>query len=429
MILTKIHKLLFYLLIIVLPLNLGKHYEIVDSYVSGILVDYLIPTIYIQDILVLFILIFWFFEILLKKKYKIADFLQNRIIQVSVLFLFSVFLSVLVSGTPVLSLFLWGKLFLYVVFFWYLIFEFDFKKDFKTVVYLFCIFTIFLGILGIFQFINQGAVFNNYLFFGEQPYNRFMRVIVKEIIFGKVVIPPYGLFKHPNIFGGFLSVLLIWIVYFFKEKEKPRSKLGVMAVLTGFLCLILTLSVFSWISFITGIVFLYKIFSKKIIIWTVIFIMIIGLVLPIFSKIHYLEKHPSFYKRKDLILSSYHLSKQNFMYGVGYGSLTNSISLHLPKSIQYLRFFQPVHNIFWLIYAESGVFSLIFFLVTIYTVFVNVFKNKEKEVFLISILQIFVLGSFDHYLLTIHQTFLLLWLILGFAYSAGNNKSAKSIKN
>ena len=48
----NLDKLVFYLLIIFLPINLGKHFEILDSYVWGFLSDYLIPTVYVQDILV-----------------------------------------------------------------------------------------------------------------------------------------------------------------------------------------------------------------------------------------------------------------------------------------------------------------------------------------------------------------------------------------
>ena len=51
-------KKLFFLLILLLPLNLGKHFVIKDSYVLGLLIDYLIPTIFVQDILVFLIILY-----------------------------------------------------------------------------------------------------------------------------------------------------------------------------------------------------------------------------------------------------------------------------------------------------------------------------------------------------------------------------------
>lgn len=91
-----VSKRLFYLLIFFLPLNLGKHFILRDSFVSGLLVDYLIPTIYIQDVLILLILGASLFE---RRKdfsfFKLKEFLNRREIQLGLLFMFSVFLSVL----------------------------------------------------------------------------------------------------------------------------------------------------------------------------------------------------------------------------------------------------------------------------------------------------------------------------------------------
>jgi len=49
---------LFYLIVFLIPSNLGKHFILPQSYVSGYLVDYLIPTLYLSDILIVLLLIF-----------------------------------------------------------------------------------------------------------------------------------------------------------------------------------------------------------------------------------------------------------------------------------------------------------------------------------------------------------------------------------
>ncbi|MEA3355691.1 MAG: hypothetical protein U9Q63_04395, partial [Patescibacteria group bacterium] len=47
---------LFYLIIFLIPCNLSKHFILPSSYVNGILVDYLIPSIYFTDILIIILL-------------------------------------------------------------------------------------------------------------------------------------------------------------------------------------------------------------------------------------------------------------------------------------------------------------------------------------------------------------------------------------
>src|SRR3972149_3010131 len=56
----SINKILFFFLILLLPTQLGKHFFIPLSYLSGVRVDYLAPTVYLTDLIVvpLAILIF-----------------------------------------------------------------------------------------------------------------------------------------------------------------------------------------------------------------------------------------------------------------------------------------------------------------------------------------------------------------------------------
>lgn len=58
-VMSKLEKVLFYLFLFLIPSNLAKHWVQNWSYVNGILVDYLIPTLYMTDIIIILILIFW----------------------------------------------------------------------------------------------------------------------------------------------------------------------------------------------------------------------------------------------------------------------------------------------------------------------------------------------------------------------------------
>src|SRR5680860_1754307 len=52
----------FYLLILFLPTQVGKHFWLQSSFVYGLRIDYLSPTLYLTDILILIILILFFLK-------------------------------------------------------------------------------------------------------------------------------------------------------------------------------------------------------------------------------------------------------------------------------------------------------------------------------------------------------------------------------
>ncbi len=68
-----IHKILFLILLAFLPVQLGRHFWPKWSYVMGLRIDYLSPTIYLTDILVFLILFLWLVESLGVKQLRIAE--------------------------------------------------------------------------------------------------------------------------------------------------------------------------------------------------------------------------------------------------------------------------------------------------------------------------------------------------------------------
>lgn len=58
----QFHQALFYALIILLPVQLGRHFWPEWSYVLGLKIDYLSPIIYLTDILIAGILGVWGLE-------------------------------------------------------------------------------------------------------------------------------------------------------------------------------------------------------------------------------------------------------------------------------------------------------------------------------------------------------------------------------
>ena len=75
-----------------------------------------------------------------------------------------------------------------------------------------------------------------------------------------------------------------------------------------------------------------------------------------------------------------------------------------------IRFFQPPHNVFYLIVWNYGLIFLIAFLILLF----KLIKNAGKE-FKIFFLILILISMFDHFIFTNHQIKMLLFLILPYS--------------
>lgn len=421
--LLSLSQKLFLVLVFLIPLNLGKHFLVSSLYFGGVLIDYLIPTVYIQDILAFLIVILWLFSGD-TKKINWKDLLARKEIQFSLLFVFSTLFSVLSSSRFIPSIYFWFRLFLYFCIFLYTFVEIKVEYFFFKFLDALSISVFLVSILGVLQYLNKGSIFNNYLFFGEQPYTASTWGIAKESLLGKLVIPSYGLFRHPNTFGGFLTVSLILIFSFLK-----RNRFYIYSFIIGLSALFCTFSYSSWLVFLFGLIVHFflllpstfdtseelKYFSNhkkkiKILLLTLLFSLSM-LVVPLFPCISR-STHPSLYRRSSLLSSSYKIFKEYPLFGVGLNNLAVHIDDYMLKSKD-IRFTQPVHNVFALVAAESGIFSFVFFILFLLFVSKKLVNSSYFYVFLISFSQIILLCSLDHYFFTMHQTLLMFWIIIG----------------
>jgi hypothetical protein len=411
---TLLSKKFFYILILLLPLNLGKHFVFISSYVWGILSDYLMPTIYIQDILVLSILFLWFFEKGFPSKETILCFLNRKSPQAIILFVCSLVFSLLLFRRFPSSLEIFLRIFIYSLLSFYISYEVVLEKDFKIILKLLSFGLILLSIVSILQFIKQGAVFNNYLFFGEQPYSSATWGVAKESVLGVTRVPAYGFFRHPNILGGFLSIVLIW-VYAGLEIMKKEKGVLITSFCLGLVSLLLTFSYVAWAGFLTGLLsylFIryykkinYEEKKKRILVIFLGMIFLVNIITPLFINF----RSDSLNRRGSLLITSIKVIQKYPLFGVGPGNFVSFV--------EDFRFMQPVHNIFFLIFSEYGVFSLLLFICVLTLAVKKSLNLNYLFLFLITILQIIFEGSLDHYFWTIHQTLLLLWIVLGLVFT------------
>jgi len=393
----QISKILFFVLIAVLPVNLGKHFEFSGAYVYGNLVDYLVPALYPQDILALVLLLAIIFE---KKKIVLQGPVRKLGVFLGLLFLSSIFASRVLP-----SLWFSFRIFLYSMTAVYVYFWVDLEKDAALLRKILTIQFLFISTLAILQFFMRGAVFDNYLFLGEQPYSVSTPFITKEFFFGSAILPPMGLFRHPNVLAGYLALLLIMTIFRF-----PRNNLGVVSFCLGLLALLMTFSVFTWaVVFLTLV--LYKILpDKKHIMYLYLFGASLIMLVPFFP---FSSDSASFYRRDSLLGASYRIAGEFPLLGVGANNFTNVVDDY--QVTDDIRFTQPVHNVFALVLAESGVFAFLLFLLIFFEAYAGVFREGSTPLF-ISMSVLLLLMSFDHYFWTMHQTSLLFFLVLGLSW-------------
>jgi len=203
---------------------------------------------------------------------------------------------------------------------------------------------------------------------------------------GREVLRAYGTFPHPNVLGGILSVVLVWLA-----ARKRWFGFGV-----GFAAVVASLSRTAWVSLAGGLTSLLSGFHSFLL-WGDL----------------------SFSRRWELLESAGRMISSSPLAGVGLGQFTSVLpEFGLPSGLS--LFIQPAHNIFALIAAESGIPALLAFLFLLAAAFRQTLRQKNRLI-TIALLQLVFLGFFDHYLYTSPQGLFLFSLIMGLSFSYSDN--------
>lgn len=391
-------EIFFLFFIILLPTQLGKHFFPPYSYLNGVRVDYLSPTVYLTDIFVLLLLIFNF--------KRIFEFFKNkRIIVGLALFVINVFM----AKNKIIAFYQFLKILELLVVFSVSRELIKTVKE-KTILLGFFLMGFFQLSLSLCQLVLRHSVQGIFYFFGERLFNLSTPGIAKATLYGVEILRPYGTFSHPNSLAGFFLLL-----YFFTLTYKNFKK---HFFLKYFNLLIFSILIFISFSKVAIISFLllntfYYILNSKI---KCLFCKIARIFIPITVSIIFLQATTdplTFEKRIDLVKNSFSILKQNLFFGTGIG---NYLVVQSEFSSKYVFFFnQPVHNIFLLFLSEIGMIIGGFLLLECFKALKFLKINKE---FYFVILPIILTGFFDHYWLTLQQNWLLLGLVYGIVSSS-----------
>ncbi len=415
--LGTVHKGFFLLLLVLTPTQLGLHTWPSWSIVLGRRVDYLSPTLYLTDILV-FITVSSY--ILQTKRSPIKTFLSKKS---AVIAIFGIFLTlnIIMSVRPPVSLYSFLKLTEYALLIWYMSSAAPSLRNIRRALACAAAWSVALALL---QLVLQHSVGGLFWYLGERSFTIETLGIAKIQAYSlwnssNLILRPYATFPHPNVLGGFLTVLLPLLLF------TQRTRLKIIMMIIIFAGIIAT---HSRSALIVSIIILCTavLFSKKnlenIYPFFIAAVFALFLTLTIFvtsiapSTIRQAE---SVFVRSELAHASIAMWKRSPLVGTGLGTFLVILPSYMPTRT--ISFLQPVHNAYLMLLTETGLLGLLI-------IFMCLWKGMRMLIrFRIPALSIAVcatvlLAATDHYFLTLQQGQLTLVVLVGTCFIVGARK-------
>ena len=402
--LPSLEKLLFFLAVLFLPTQLGKHFWPDFSFVYSLRIDYLSPVLYFWDLLILGLLgAVTLSHIILKIKFR-----TNKLfLSLFLIFILTQTVSAFNSVNPEAGLvrikdYIFAGLFgLYVA-----------SKNFPEIRSslfngLICS-MLFVCLLATGQFLLGKSV--GLWILGERNFSVTTPLIARFNFYEEVFLRPYATFPHPNMLAAYLVLTLPILIYGLPEKLKQlKLMLGLLVTSTVFIT-------FSRPGLILMAIQSFLLFRRFWKIWLILGVIITPLVFVRLASVFTFDTL-AVIRRKELSDYAIKLFFENPLTGVGLNNFINVLGADRVL-VGTSRFLQPVHNFFLLILAETGIIGLIGTLGIIGAAFWENLRKADKfsQVLLGNLLMIIFLGLFDHYFLTLPQGQRLLFLILGLSF-------------
>jgi len=379
-----------FLFLLFLPTQLGKHFFLPFSYISGVRIDYLAPTLFVTDIL-FFVLVFLYRE-------NVRLRMLNK---TTMLFVLLFFAHAMLSAHQILSLYKLFKLIeIYCVFC-----IFSSVKIPKKILFI----PLFIGaglelILSVLHLYKGASLQGVFYLLGERHITLSMAGIAKATLMGAEFLRPYATFSHPNSMGGFYALIFFFSFFFFsKESMTKRTVMLFMSaaiVIMSFSKLALGTLV---LLFSIHTLFYARTTCRLCVISRLLCLGAVFLMIALAQ-----TDSQSLYKRWELFQHSLDIVKSNFFFGVGLGHYF-FLESQIPFRYSFFSL-QPVHNIFMLFLSEVGI--IIFTLISVPVVFF-IRRNMKEKAFMFCILVVFLTGFFDHYWLTLQQNMLVVGVVFG----------------
>lgn len=404
---------IFWLLLI--PVQLGRHFWLSESSVMGIRIDYLSIILYLTDL----VWLGWMWTQTRNKKLDSRNLINKLFSFQNLILLLFVGINIIFAEAKWIALYRWLRIGQ-----WWMTWGLirnrkretrnEIKRELGWIVPIWIILEAFLGLA---QIVNGGSLNGIWWWLGERRFVYGGIGIAQLSFLGEGWIRAYGTFSHPNSLAGFL--LLAW--WWWKKEirnEKLESRVWYWIVnWSAVLGIILSGSRVVWMLTV-GMLIVEEILktkakSLKIITGKILLsVGVICLILGVISINYRLSDFvggwdkDSLKKRELLGLSALRMVKDTPLFGVGAGNFV----VALPKyPVGNFYWMQPVHNILLLALSEIGIVGIIILIFNLQPTIIKLAKNKYWWLWVI----VGVTGFFDHYWLTLPQNSWLLAIILG----------------
>jgi len=401
---TKLQQRLFWLLVFLLPVQFGRHFWPEWSYVMGLRIDYLSPTIYLTDILMVAILGLWGLEKISNFQFPISNFLR-RFWWVLAVFAYLLVNSCLAQNQGA-ALYKSAKIIEFALLGFYIAKN---KISLSMIRRPLSIAVVYSSLIAVTQFLKQASLGGVFWWLGERTFNAGTPGIAKAIVNGQLIMRPYATFPHPNVLAGFVLVSLI-LIGVRCQALGVRKIFHWLAIALGIVAILISFSRSAWV---VGLLIGLWLMRKKPLLFTVYCLLstvgVVAWLAPHFSA------NEAFSQRLQLIKTTWLMIQATPLIGVG----LNNFIVRLPDFWQITGFtywLQPVHNIYLLVAAETGLVGLVIFLWFLILTFRKLLEIGNWKL-VIPLLAILLTGVADHYWLTLQQSQLLFAIILGLAWA------------
>lgn len=273
----------------------------------------------------------------------------------------------------------------------------------------------------------------------------------------------HGALPHANVLGGYLAVVLVWGLLIYTTIQTGWRKFGYGGLLTlGLIALLFSFSRAAWLAFGIALIgwIIWRIgYQRKVSAggWAIIAVVLVAAISQSPAVVSRFEANQIALERESLVSRVNQLSQFKSIYykypliGVGIGQYTlylekqdiSEMGWHYDSSLPGWVYnlshqvwdYQPVHNIFLLVLAEVGWIGEILFILLLLGVLwtggrlLRAQKSLSNFTALSSVLAIISLGLFDHYLWTLQQGRLILFLTVGMVVILYQNRGKELLSH
>lgn len=384
-----------------LSTQLGKHFFLPFSYLSGIRIDYLAPTLYAIDLVSIILIASliserkWIAESTLPiiKKYRLSI----------VLGLLCVVLNAFSAPSIELWVYSLARVAQWIGILIFFMRYSTHKGIFNALMWGLCAGAIVQLVLTTMQLSLRQSIQGIWYWLGERRFTIATPSIAKAVVFDKEFLRPYGTFSHPNSLAGFYLLLY---AFFLTNKEKLSYLLRIVLLFVTSALVIISFSRTVLVVYIAvNLLFLLRI-PARCKLCTLAKCSVAAFLLIIILSIS--GDQQSLAKRQDFAQKAVSIIIQQPTTGTGLGGYL--IKQHSYPQRFPVFFEQPVHSIYLYTLAQLGI-PLTFLVCAFILFFIR--KYFLHFSFILPLGVVLLTGMVDHYWLTLPQNLFISATIFG----------------